>query len=88
MIQKDMVVSNKTGLHMRPAHHVVREAKKYACTIQVVKKKDGKSANLKSLVSLLKISINQNSEIKLIFEGEDEKAASEAIEKTISSLID
>ncbi len=88
MIKKELIITNKTGLHMRPAHHVVQEAKKYTCDIRLIKKNDKKSANLKSLVSLLKISVSQNTEVEIICEGEDEKNAATALEKVISSLVD
>ena len=88
MVKKELVVTNKTGLHMRPAHHVVQEAKKYTCNIQLIKKDDKRSANLKSLVSLLKISVHQNTEVEIVCEGEDENNAAEALEKIITSLED
>ena len=86
MVKKEIIVTNKSGLHMRPAHRVIKEAKTYQSAITILKKNDGKSANLKSLVSLLKISINRNTEVEITCDGPDEKSALEAIVKCILEL--
>jgi phosphocarrier protein len=87
MIQKTLVVHNKTGLHMRPGGQVVKKAKEYACNITIHKTADpSKSANGKSLAKLLKLAVSQGTEITITFDGADEQQAAVELEQFILSL--
>ena len=85
MVEKRIVLQNESGLHMRPGRLVVQEAKKYACDI-TVEKEDGRSANLKSLVKILKIGISKGETIVLRCDGEDEQSAALELEAVIANL--
>ncbi len=77
-------ITNPTGLHTRPGTEFVRIAKGFESNITV--SKDGKEANAKSLVKVMKLGISQGSEILLVAEGSDEAAAIQALETYISQL--
>ncbi|HJA26311.1 MAG TPA: HPr family phosphocarrier protein [Candidatus Fournierella merdigallinarum] len=77
MEKATITITNRSGLHARPAAAFVTEAKKFRSklTIQV----DGRSVNGKSMVALLSAGITCGKEIGLTFEGEDEKEAASAV---------
>jgi len=84
MIKKTIEIKNPTGLHTRPGTKFVRLAKTFPCDVAVVK--DGKTANAKSLVKLLKIGISQGDVIELTTDGEEEERAAEELESFIRNL--
>ena len=79
-----MVVKNPTGLHTRPGTEFVKIAKGFESTITVTK--DGKDANAKSLVKVMKLGISQGSEILISADGCDEEAAIQSLESYITQL--
>lgn len=80
-MQKQFVkIINNEGLHTRPATHFVKCAKKFSSEIIVEKKdEEGKVADGKSLVKLLKIGISQGDSIILKINGDDEIEAMEEL---------
>ncbi len=72
---------NPTGLHLRPAGNLCREAMKYKSKITF--DYSGNIANAKSVLSVLGAWIKHGDEITLICEGEDEVEALGAITKYI-----
>jgi phosphocarrier protein len=67
-------ITNPTGLHLRPAGNLCREAVKYKC--KVTFQYDGNNtANAKSVLSVLGSCVKIGDEILLMCEGEDEEEA-------------
>lgn len=77
MVSKIIKITNPTGLHLRPAGNLCREAMKYKCSVTF--DYDGNSANAKSVLSVLGACIKFGDEITLICAGEDEEEALEAL---------
>lgn len=74
MISQLVKITNPTGLHLRPAGNLCREAMKFKSKITF--EYDGKNtANAKSVLSVLGACVKTGDEITLICEGEDEEAA-------------
>lgn len=73
MVSQDIIITNPTGLHLRPAGNLCREAMKYTC--RVTFNYSGNTANAKSVLSVLGACIKSGDEITLICEGEDEEVA-------------
>ena len=73
MISNTMIITNDVGLHARPATLFAKAAQKYSSTITV--SCNGKSANAKSLLSVLTLGAVKDSEITISADGEDSKAA-------------
>lgn len=84
MISERVLVTNKTGLHARPASQFVKEAGKFKSKIRIMK--DEKESDAKSIVSLLSLGINSGSEITITAEGEDESEAVENLVKLINKF--
>ena len=81
MVSEIVKIVNPTGLHLRPAGNLCREAMKYKSKITF--EYDGNIANAKSVLSVLGACIKSGDEINLICEGEDEEEALIAITQYI-----
>ena len=73
MITQTVRIVNPTGLHMRPAGNLCREAMKFKSKIII--DYSGNTANAKSVLSVLGAGIKAEDEITLICEGVDEVEA-------------
>ncbi|MCI5585258.1 MAG: HPr family phosphocarrier protein [Lachnospiraceae bacterium] len=77
MVSQKVVIKNPTGLHLRPAGVLCKEAMQYKSLITFTYR--GNTANAKSVLSVLGACIRCGDEIELICEGEDEKEALKAL---------
>ena len=73
MISQNIKITNPTGLHLRPAGNLCKEAMKFKS--KVTFEYDGNIANAKSVLSVLGACIKSGDEITLICDGEDEEEA-------------
>lgn len=83
MVSSKVVIKNPTGLHLRPAGELCKEAVKYQSSITFEFK--GGVANAKSVLSVLGACIKSGDTIEFICEGEDEKQALAAVVKAVES---
>jgi phosphocarrier protein HPr len=83
MIRKEITVTNKTGLHARPASMFVQKASKFKSSIMI--EKEDKTINAKSIISVLSGGIAQGTKITLVIDGEDEQEAEKALVELIES---
>ena len=73
MVSQKVVVKNPTGLHLRPAGILCKEAMQFKCHVTF---EFGKNiANAKSVLSVLGACVKCGDEIELICDGEDEEEA-------------
>lgn len=79
MIEKTVTIKNKAGMHTRPASALVKIASKYKSEFFIIK--EGYQINGKSIIGVMTLAAEQGSEVTLIFDGEDEKKASEEVIK-------
>ena len=83
MISRKVTIHNPSGLHLRPAGLLCKEAMKYKSLITFTFKDI--TANAKSVLSVLGACVKAHDEIELVCEGEDEQEAMEALVKAIES---
>lgn len=83
MISQKVTVKNPTGLHLRPAGILCKEAMKFKSLITF--SFDGGTSNAKSVLSVLGACVKCGDEIELVCEGVDEKEAMEALVTAIES---
>ena len=74
MVSQLVKVVNPTGLDVKPAGSLCREAVKYKCKV-TYRYGSGNTANAKSMLSVLGSSVRYGEEIELICEGVDEEEA-------------
>lgn len=84
MVNAQVQVVNKTGLHARPASNLAGLAKKFKSKITLVH--DDKSGDAKSIIRILTLDLNMGSQITVQAEGEDEQEALDAVVQFISGL--
>lgn len=77
MVSRKVIIGNPSGLHLRPAGVLCKEALKYESRI-TFRFKD-QTSNVKSVLSVLGACVKSGNEIELICDGNDEKIALEAL---------
>ncbi len=83
MISQKITIKNPTGLHLRPAGNLCKEAMKYKSHIDFTY--GDNTANAKSVLSVLGACVKCGDEIELHCSGEDEQEAMEALIRIIES---
>jgi phosphocarrier protein HPr len=76
-VSTSVVITDPLGLHARPAAQFVEKARTFASDVTL--DKDGKSANCKSLLSILKLGVTQGTEVTVTASGDDEQGALDAL---------
>lgn len=76
-MERQVTLTNASGLHARPASVFVAEAGKFESDVSVEFK--GKRVNAKSILGLLTLAIGQGTELTIITNGPDEEKALEAL---------
>ncbi len=77
MVQREVVVKNRLGLHTRPAASLVKLAAKFRSEFYL--ERDGYRVNGKSIIGVMTLAAEQGARILLTLEGEDEQAALTAL---------
>ena len=83
MVSQKVMIKNPTGLHLRPAGILCKEAMQYKSLI-TFKFKDT-TANAKSVLSVLGACVKSGDEIELVCDGEDEEDALKALVAAVES---
>lgn len=81
MTREEILVHNPSGLHLRPAGLLCKEAMKFNSRITITTK--GMTANAKSVLSVLAACVKSGDTIEMVCEGSDEKEAMEALKNLI-----
>src|SRR5436190_22068251 len=77
-VKKEFVVTNKLGIHARPAAMFVKIANRFDCDVFV--EKDGERVNGKSIMGLMMLAAGPGSRILVHAEGQDAASAVSEIE--------
>lgn len=77
MVRQKVVIKNPTGLHLRPAGILCKEAMRFKSLITFTARDN--TANAKSVLSVLGACVKSGDEIEFICEGEDEEEALKAL---------
>jgi phosphocarrier protein HPr len=81
VMERTVTIGSKSGLHARPAAIFVQNAKGFQC--QITLSKNEKTANAKSILSVLTLGAEQGDQIVLKADGDD---AASAIDRLVSLL--
>ena len=77
MVEKEITIKNKLGLHARAAVRFVNLANRFVSTVKI--EKDGNEIDGKSILGILTLAATQGSRILLRVSGEDEREAMKAL---------
>jgi phosphocarrier protein len=83
MLEKNIKVLNRAGIHARPSAILVQATKNFKSNIYI--EKDAYRINAKSIMGIITLGAGYGSELKIITEGEDEEAAIDILVKLFES---
>lgn len=78
-----LTLTNKMGLHARPAALFVQSASKFKSNITA--EKDGKKVNAKSILGVLSLGAEKGAKIKISVDGEDKQEAIRGLKELIEN---
>jgi len=73
MIEKEITIRNRAGMHTRPAASIVKLASKFKSEFMMYK--DGMEINGKSIIGVMSLAAEQGATLFLRFTGDDEADA-------------
>ncbi len=77
MPTREFTVTNKLGIHARPAAQFVKTASAFSCDIHV--EKDDEQADGKSIMGLMMLAAGHGSVLSITADGDDAEAALDAL---------
>jgi phosphocarrier protein HPr len=83
MVEREVAIVNRLGLHARPAAQLVQKASKFESEIKF--KRYNLEVNAKSIMGVMMLAAEMGAKVKIIAEGPDEKEAVEALAQVIAS---
>ena len=82
MVNKEIEIINKLGLHARAAAKLVSLASKFTSEVQL--RKNNQEVNAKSIMGVMMLAASQGTRLELSVSGEDEQEALDAIVELIN----
>jgi phosphotransferase system HPr (HPr) family protein len=86
VIEKEVEIVNRLGLHARAAAKLVHTAGRHSSQVTIVM--DGEEVDAKSILGLMLLAAAQGSRITVRCEGKDEQEALDSILQLISNRFD
>ena len=77
MIERELTVSNRLGLHVRATAKLVQVLSGFRSSATLTAK--GREVNAKSIMGVMLLAAGQGTSVKLRVEGEDENSAADAV---------
>ena len=77
MIERELAVSNRLGLHARASAKLVQVLSGFRCSATLAAK--GREVNAKSIMGVMLLAAGVGSSVLLRVDGEDEAAAADAV---------
>ena len=83
MIERDVLIVNKLGLHARAAAKFVTLASTYSSDIQVARNQ--RAVNGKSIMGVMMLAAAKGSTVKIIVHGGDEQVALDKLTELVNN---
>ena len=77
MIERELIITNRLGLHARATAKLVQAVSGFHCGVTVAAK--GREVNAKSIMGVMLLAAGQGTSIIVRTDGEDEAAAMDAV---------
>jgi phosphocarrier protein len=81
----EYTITDKLGIHARPAGKLVKEAQKFKSKASV--KVDTREADAKKIINLMQLNIKYGQTVNFEFEGEDEQRAAESLKQLCEQIL-
>lgn len=82
MIEREVEIINRLGLHARAAAKLVHAASAFDSRVTLIK--DGEEVDAKSILGILLLAAAQGSRVTVRIDGDDEQQAMEAVTTLIA----
>lgn len=79
MIEQDIKVTNRLGIHARPAMLLVQTAGGFTSDVKIAK--DGVEVNAKSIMGVMMLAAEYGSTVHLCVNGPDEQQAADTLRR-------
>ena len=86
MIEKEIEIINKLGLHARAAAKLVKLASGFDCNIDI--QKEDQRVNAKSIMGVMMLAASRGNTVTVYVEGNEEDRAMQAVEHLINDKFD
>ncbi|WP_438466219.1 HPr family phosphocarrier protein [Marinomonas sp. PE14-40] len=86
MLEQEITIINKLGLHARAAGKLVETTSRFSCDITI--DKEGRNVDGKSIMAMMMLAASKGTNIIIKTNGEDEAAALDAITTLINNRFD
>ena len=86
MIEQDIEIINKLGLHARASAKLVNTASRFSSSVMI--EFAGQKGDAKSIMSMMMLAASKGSMIKLTIDGNDEQDAMTAVTTLINNYFD
>jgi phosphocarrier protein len=83
MVEQKVTVTNRAGIHARPAALLVQKVNKFKSSIYIEKERD--RINAKSIMGVITLGAGYGTELTIKAEGEDEVQAVETLVRLFES---
>lgn len=83
MTHREVLISNRLGLHARAAARFVKLAARFRSRVTVVR--DGRAMDGKSILGILLLAAGRGTLIEIVADGEDEVDAADALAELVHS---
>jgi len=77
MIEREVTVTNRAGIHARPAAMIVQTASRFESRIMLGK--DNEEINAKSIMGIITLGAGYDTVLTMRVEGSDEQEAADAL---------
>jgi phosphocarrier protein len=77
MTEKEVTVTNRAGIHTRPAASIVKLSARFKSDVYIIR--DGFQINAKSIIGVMTLAAEQGAKLIVRTEGEDEVQAIEKL---------
>jgi len=86
MLEKELIISNRLGLHARATAKLVQLLAGYRCNVTIAAK--GREVNAKGIMGVMLLAAGQGTPVKVRVDGDDEAAAMDAIQSLFERRFD
>ena len=86
MLEREITIINKLGLHARAAAKFVTLASRFGCSVDVAR--GHQTVNGKSIMGVMMLAASKDTVIKIITNGSDEETAINELEALINNRFD
>ena len=83
MVEREVTIANRAGVHARPAALVVRTANRFQADVYL--EKDKERVNGKSIMGVIALGAAYQSSLRIIASGSDAAEAVEALVRLVES---